>query len=375
MGAVTTPFRVQIDERQLADLRERLARTRWPEPATVEDWSQGVPLEYAQELCAYWADGYDMSRPAARLNVHRQFLIALDGCDIHVLHAPSPHPDAMPLVLTHGWPGSVIEFLEVLGPLTDPPDPADAFEVICPTLPGFGFSGKPGSAGWSVPRIAAAWAELMAALGFNRYGAAGGDWGSFVSIELGRCAPDRTIGIHVTLPRARPVEGAPVTAREQAGLVATEEFRARGGGYSNIQGTRPQTIGYGLVDSPAAQLTWIADKFWAWTDHDGDLEAAVDRDRLLDNVMLYWLPGAGASSARIYWENFPRYSGTEPVSVPFGASIFPGEIVRIPQSWARARFGDLRYWNDDLPRGGHFASLEVPELYVDELRRFFRLVR
>lgn len=369
------PFRVEIADTAIADLRERLARTRWPEPETVPDWSQGTPLAYAQEVAAYWADGYDHGRLERRINAYEQYLVELDGLPIHVLDAPSPHPGALPLLLTHGWPGSIVEFLDVLPALTHPPDPADAFHVLCPTLPGFGWSGKPTRNGWNVERVARAWKQLMAELGHSRYGAQGGDWGSFVTAALGSADPEHVAGIHLTLPRAPEIAGAPVTEKEQAGLERLAEFRARGAGYSAIQSTRPQTVGYGLVDSPVAELTWILDKFWAWTDHDGDLEAVVDRDTLLDNVSVYWFTATGASSARIYWESFPRHLGSDPVPVPTGVSLFPREIAPLPRSWAERRFSDIRHWNDDLERGGHFASLEVPDVFVSELRTFFRMVR
>jgi pimeloyl-ACP methyl ester carboxylesterase len=375
MTEIGVPFQVEIDAKEIDDLRERLLRTRWPEPATVEDWSQGVPLDYAREVVTYWVHGYDMNRLAQRMNVYPQFLVELDGLPIHVLHARSPHPQARPLVLTHGWPGSVVEFLDVIPALTDPPDPADAFHVVCPTLPGFGFSGKPSAPGWGVQRIARAWADLMARLGHDRYLAQGGDWGAFVTGDLGHVDPEHVAGIHMTLPRAKPVQGAELSDVDRQWLAQLEEFRARGQGYSTQQSTRPQTIGYGLVDSPAAQLTWILDKFWAWTDNDGDLEDVISRDVLLDNVMLYWLPGAGASSARIYWESFPRHLGNDPVSVPMGASIFPQEIAKTPRPWLEHRFSDIRYFNTDLPKGGHFPSLEVPDLFVEELRACFRLMR
>jgi epoxide hydrolase len=374
MTEIGVPFQVEIDAQEIDDLRERLLRTRWIEPATVDDWSQGVPLDYAREVATYWVHGYDMNRLAQRMNVHPQFVVELDGLPIHVLHARSPHPQARPLVLTHGWPGSVVEFLDVIPALTDPPDPADAFHVVCPTLPGFGFSGKPAAAGWGVQRIARAWADLMARLGYDRYLAQGGDWGAFVTAELGQVDPEHVAGIHMTLPRAKPAEDAELSDLDREWLAQFEEFRARGQGYSAQQSTRPQTIGYGLVDSPAAQLTWILDKFWAWTDNDGDLEAVIARDVLLDNVMLYWLPAAGGSSARIYWESFPRYLGRDQVGVPMGASIFPKEIAKTPRSWLERRFTDIRYFNTDLAKGGHFASLEVPDLFVEELRACFRLM-
>lgn len=374
MTEIGEPFQVEIDAQEIDDLRERLLRTRWPEPATVEDWSQGVPLDYAREVVTYWVHGYDMNRLAQRMNLYPQFLVELDGLPIHVLHARSPHPRARPLVLTHGWPGSVVEFLDVIPALIDPPDPADAFHVVCPTLPGFGFSGKPDATGWGVQRIARAWADLMARLGYERYLAQGGDWGAFVTGDLGHVDPDHVAGIHMTLPRAKPVEGVELSALDRRWLAELTEFRTRGHGYSVQQSTRPQTIGYGLVDSPAAQFTWILDKFWAWTDNDGDLEAVISRDVLLDNVMLYWLPAAGASSARIYWESFPRHLGNDPVSVPMGASIFPKEVAKTPRPWLEHRFSDIRYFNTDLAKGGHFPSLEVPDLFVEELRACFRLM-
>ena len=373
MGSAGTPFQVEIDAKEIDDLRERLLRTRWLERATVEDWSQGVPLEYARDLVTYWVHGYDMDRLAQRMNAYPQVLIELDGLDVHVLHARSPHPDARPLLLTHGWPGSVVEFLGILPALTDPPDPADAFHVVCPSLPGYGFSGKPTGTGWNVPRIAKAWAVLMARLGYDRYLAQGGDWGAFVTASLGALDADHLAGIHLTLPRAKPVEGVVLDEREQQWLAEFEEFRKRGQGYSAQQSTRPQTLGYGLVDSPAAQLTWILDKFWAWTDHRGDLDGWISRDVLLDNVMLYWLPATGGSSARLYWESYAR-PGWDPVAVPTGCSLFPAEIAKTPRAWLERRFSDLRYFNTDLDRGGHFASLEVPEAFVAELRACFRLM-
>lgn len=373
MTEIGVPFQVEIDAQEIDDLRERLLRTRWMEPATVEDWSQGVPLDYAREVATYWVHGYDMNRLAQRMNVHSQFVVELDGLPIHVLHARSPHPQARPLILTHGWPGSVVEFLDVIPALIDPPDPADAFHVVCPTLPGYGFSGKPSGAGWKVRRIAQAWAALMAQLGYERYLAQGGDWGAFVTTELAIVDPDHLAGIHLTMPRARAVDGVELSEQEQAWMAELAAFRKTGQGYSSQQSTRPQTLGYGLVDSPVAQLTWILDKFWAWSDHRGDLESWISRDVLLDNVMLYWLPAAGGSSARLYWESFTA-PGPEQVHVPTGCSLFPGEIAKTPRAYLERRFTDIRYFNTDLRRGGHFASLEVPEVFVEELRACFRLL-
>jgi len=383
MSGELRPFRVEVDEEELAHLKERLRATRWPDPETVEDWSQGIPLAYTQELCRYWGEEYDWRRAEAQLNSIPQLLTEIDGLDIHALHARSPEPDALPLVMTHGWPGSVVEFLKVIGPLCDPVayggDAADAFHVVCPSLPGYGFSGKPVRAGWGVGRIASAWAELMARLGYARYGAQGGDWGSAVTSALGRQDPDHVAGIHLNMPTVPfgSVDMTDMTVDEQEAMEALAEFRRRESGYSKEQSTRPQTVGYGLVDSPAAQCAWIVEKFGAWTDGDGHPETVLTRDELLDNVMLYWLTGSGASSARLYWESFgagPGGGSPPPIAVPAGCSIFPREIVRISRRWAEIGFADLRYWNE-LDRGGHFAAFEQPELFVEELRSFFRLVR
>ena len=379
MSDAIRPFRIDVPESDLVDLRERLARTRWPEAETVDDWSQGIPLAYARELCRYWATEYDWRATEARLNTYPQFVTELDGLDIHYLHVRSPHPGALPLVLTHGWPGSIIEFLKVIGPLTDPAayggDAADAFDVVLPSLPGYGFSGKPAATGWSVERTARAWSELMARLGYERFGAQGGDWGAMVTASLGHQDPDHVVGIHLNMPMVAPrsLDLTDLSPAEQSALESFAEHRIWGTGYSKEQSTRPQTVGYGLVDSPAGQAAWIIEKFWAWTDCDGHPEHVLTRDELLDNVMLYWLPAAAASSARLYWESFAR-PGFDPVTVPTGCSIFPKEIMRMSRRWASSRFTDIRWWNE-LDAGGHFAAFEQPDVFVDEVRSFFRLVR
>ncbi len=386
MSDEVTDFRIEVADAELEDLQARLRQTRWPEPETVEDWSQGVPLAYLQELCGYWANGYDWRATERRLNALPQFGTVIDGIRIHFLEVRSPHADALPLVITHGWPGSIIEFLKVLGPLTDPTAhggaATDAFHVVCPSLPGYGFSDKPARPGWGVERIAAAWAVLMARLGYERYGAQGSDWGTSISASIGQQDPGHVAGIHVTPPLAPPDPATfdDLTERERAALASLAHSAEWDSGYSREHATRPQTIGYALLDSPAALCAWIIEKFWAWTDCDGRLENVLTRDELLDNLMLYWLPGTGASSARLYWESSRLVdewiSGptSDTVDVPTGCSIFPKELQRPSRRWAEKRFLDIRYWGEP-DRGGHFAAFEQPELFVDELRAFFRLVR
>jgi pimeloyl-ACP methyl ester carboxylesterase len=379
-------FRIEVTDAELGDLRDRLGRVRWAERETVDDWSQGVPLVYLRELCDYWANAYDWRPTEAGLNALPQFRTQIDGLAIHFLHVRSSLRDALPLVLTHGWPGSIIEFLEVIEPLTDPSahggDPGDAFHLVCPSLPGYGFSDKPTQPGWGIERIAAAWATLMARLGYERYGAQGSDWGTSISTELARQDPEHVVGIHLMPPLAPPDPATldDLTSRERAALASLEHAAEWDSGYSQEHATRPQTIGYALVDSPAALCAWIVEKFQAWTDCDGHPENALGRDQLLDNLMLYWLPGTGASSARLYWESIRQVNAwisggsADTVAVPTGCSIFPRELQRPSRRWAEKRFLDIRYWNEPA-RGGHFPAFEQPALFVDEVRSFFRLVR
>ena len=379
MSDAITPFTIEVPDGDLADLKTRLARTRWPDAEPVDDWSQGMPLAYAQALCRYWADGYDWRERERYLNSFPQFRTDIDGLGIHFLHLRSPHPDALPLVLTHGWPGSTVEFNKVARRLSDPTidggDPADAFHVVCPSLPGYGFSDKPTEPGWGVERIARTWMALMARLGYDRYGAQGGDWGSMVTSSIGQQDPEHVAGIHLNMPVAAPNAATfgDLTESETKALADMAHYQQSESGYSKQQSTRPQTLGYGLVDSPAAQCAWIVEKFWAWTDCDGDPTNVLTRDELLDNVMLYWLPGTGASSARLYWESFDTQT-LDPVTVPTGCSIFPKEIIRLSRRWAEGRFSDIRSWNE-LEKGGHFAAFEQPDLFIREVRNFFRLVR
>ena len=386
MAEEIIPFRIDVPDTDLADLRDRLRRTRWPDQETVDDWSQGAPLAWVQDLCQYWASGYDWRAREARLNSFPQFRTTIDGLDLHFLHVRSPHDGALPLVLTSGWPGSVTEFSHVIGPLTDPAghggDPADAFHVVCPSLPGYGFSGKPAGTGWNVQRIAAAWATLMARLGYPRYGAQGSDWGTSVTTSLGQQDTAHLAGIHVMPPIAPPDPATldDLTEAERASLTELRAAAAHESGYSAEQSTRPQTVGYGLVDSPAGLAAWIGEKFWSWTDHDGSLDAVISRDDLLDDLMLYWLPGTAASSARLYWESFAQVSDwftsavTDTVDVPTGCTVFPHEVPHPSRRWAAKRYTDIRHWSEPA-RGGHFAALEQPEAFTGEVRAAFRAFR
>ncbi len=375
------PFTIDVPQAVLDDLRQRLARTRWPEAAPVDGWQQGVPLAWLQAICRHWAAGYDWPQRQALLNRHPQFLTTLDGLDIHFLHVRSPHAGAMPLLLTHGWPGSVVEFQQVIGPLTDPTAHGgraeDAFHLVIPSLPGFGFSAKPATTGWGVDRIAAAWAQLMARLGHHRYAAQGGDWGSAVTSALGGLDAAHCLGIHVTLAMgARPLPADPTPPEEARALQRLQFYRDWDAGYSTQQATRPQTLGYALTDSPAGQAAWILEKFWAWTDCNGDPLTVIDRDALLDNLMLYWVTASAASSARLYWESFgPGKRKPLPVAVPTGVAVYPQEIVPPVRRWMEAAgFSHIRHWQA-MPRGGHFAAFEQPALFVDDLRAFFGTLR
>jgi pimeloyl-ACP methyl ester carboxylesterase len=369
-------FRIEVPDAELDDLRDRLRGTRWPERETVDDWSQGVPLEYLKELCDHWASEYDWRATEARLNALPQFRTEIDGLGIYFIHVRSGRPDAIPLVMTHGWPGSIVEFLRVIGPL------ADDFHLVLPSLPGYGFSDKPEAPGWRVERIADAWAALMARLGYDRYGAQGSDWGTSISALLGQRDREHVLGIHLMPPLAPPDPDTfdDLTQAERAALDDLERASEWESGYSQEHASRPQTIGYSLTDSPAGLAAWIVEKFRAWTDCDGHPENAITRDELLDNLMLYWLPRTGASSARLYWESIRQVNEwiggavTDTVDVPTGCSIFPKEIQRPSRRWAAKRFVDIRHWNE-LDRGGHFAAFEQPDLFVDEVRAFFRQLR
>jgi len=344
----------------------------------VDDWSQGVPLAYVQEVCAYWAEGYDWRAAEARINARPQFRTRIDGVDVHFLHVRSTHAHARPLILTHGWPGSIVEFLNVIDPLTQ--DAEHPFHLVVPSMPGYGFSGRPAETGWGVERIADAWVVLMERLGYERFAAQGGDWGTSVTASLGRRHPERMLGLHLVPPLV-PIMRDDLTEQEEAALNDMRRFGRREAGYSTEQRTKPQTIGYALTDSPAALCAWIVEKFHGWTDCDGHPENAVARDEILDNLMLYWLPATGASAARLYWESLDKVDGwltgrIEPqvVEVPVGCSIFPRELQRPSRRWTEPYFTDIRHWGEP-ERGGHFAALEQPEAFVREVRAAFAHLR
>ncbi|HEY0850141.1 MAG TPA: epoxide hydrolase [Bradyrhizobium sp.] len=379
MSAVS-PFRIAVPDAVLDDLKSRLRNTRWPEAELVDDWSQGAPLKWIKEVCGYWAEQYEWRNREALLNRFAQFTTDIDGLGIHFIHVRSPHPLAMPLIITHGWPGSVVEFHKVIEPLVDPVafggNAVDAFHVVCPSLPGFGFSGKPATTGWGVDRIAQAWAVLMDRLGYTRYGAQGGDWGSAVTTSLGAQDADHCAGIHITLAMAtRPNVGEQPTPEEVRALEGIKHYADWDSGYSKQQSTRPQTLGYALTDSPSGQAAWILEKFWAWTDCNGYPENIFSRDELLDNVMLYWITASAASSARLYWESFgPKRRTAHTVKVPTGVAVFPKEIVTPVRKWMEASYINITHWSE-MPKGGHFAAFEQPDLFEREVRDFFGKLR
>ncbi|MEC7370546.1 MAG: epoxide hydrolase [Pseudomonadota bacterium] len=376
-----SPYIIETSDQELADLKLRLAMTRWPDKETPADWSQGIPLAYMKELKDYWESDYDWPDRLAKINQWPGYKTELQGLNIHFQHIRSNEARARPLLMTHGWPGSIIEFQKVIAPLIDPVNHGgkaeDAFHLVLPSLPGFGFSDKPREPGWGIDKIAAVWDELMVRLGYSHYLAQGGDWGSIVTTaiavqNLGHCQ-----GIHVTMPMAAPDPDtmSDLSELEQECLAAYQFYQDSDSGYSKQQSTRPQTLGYGLADSPTGQAGWIIEKFYQWMDCQGHPENIVTRDELLDNVMMYWLPDAGASSARIYWESFGSNRLDQPaVEIPVGTSIFPKEIFKTSERWAKKRFKQLVYFNV-LSEGGHFAAFEQPATFVTELRNCFAQMR
>jgi len=383
------PFRINVPEEALIDLRRRIAATRWPDRETVADRSQGVPLATIQPLVRYWGTEYDWRKAEAKLNALPQFVTEIDGLDIQFVHVRSRHPNSMPLIMTHGWPGSIFELLKVVGPLTDPTAHGgraeDAFDLVLPSMPGYGFSGKPQSTGWGPDHIARAWAELMRRLGYKRYVSQGGDWGSVISDVMARQAPAGLLGIHVNMPATVPPEiakalscGEPAPAglspEEKAAYEQMDALYKKGSGYALMMVTRPQTLGYSLADSPVGLAAWFYDKFADWTYTGGQPEKELTRDEMLDDITLYWVTNTGTSSARLYWENNANNFNAVDINIPAAITVFPGEIYRAPRSWAERSYHKLIYYHA-VDKGGHFAAWEQPELFAAEIRAAFRPLR
>jgi pimeloyl-ACP methyl ester carboxylesterase len=391
--AAIRPFRVEVPEEALVDLRQRIAATRWPDQETVSDRSQGVQLAKLQELVRYWGTDYDWRQAEARLNALPQFVTTLDGLDIQFVHVRSPHPDALPLIMTHGWPGSIFELLKVVDPLTNPTAHGgraeDAFHLVLPTWPGYGFSGKPVGTSWAPDRVGRAWHELMGRLGYTQYVSQGGDWGAIASQVLAVQAPPGLLGIHTNMPGTVPPgvrrlirNGDPAPSSfsdaEKTAFAGLEYFYNKGFGYAAMMNTRPQTLGYGLADSPAAMAAFYYEKFDEWSYSGGEPERVFTRDEILDNISLYWLTNTGTSSSRSYWDAAQGEGGPfnaiEITAVPVAVTLFPGEIYRAPRSWAEQSFHQLIYFNE-VDRGGHFAAWEQPALFSEEIRAAFRSLR
>ena len=383
------PFRINVPETELVDLRRRILATRWPDRETVPDRSQGVRLAAFQDLIGYWGAGYNWRRCEAKLNGLPQFVTEIDGVDIQFAHIRSKHPNAMPLIMTHGWPGSILELIKVVGPLTDPTAHGgraeDAFDLVLPSMPGYGFSARPTTTGWNPDRIARAWDVLMSRLGYQRYVSQGGDWGSVVADVMARQAPPGLLGIHVNMPASVPPEiakalqnGEPAPAglsdEEQRAYAQMNALYTRGGGYASIMVTRPQTIGYSLADSPAGLAAWFYDKFADWTYTNGEPERVLTRDDMLDDITLYWLTNTGASSARLYWENNANNFNAVSIAIPAAVTVFPGEIYCAPRTWVERSYHNLIYYHK-VEDGGHFAAWEQPELFSQEIRAAFRPLR
>lgn len=392
--AAIRPYRVRISDAALADLRERVQATRWPERETVPDQSQGVQLAKLQELVGYWGTGYDWRRVESQLNALPMFVTDIDGLEIQFIHVKSRHPNAMPLLITHGWPGSVLELTAAIGPLTDPTTHGgraeDAFDVIIPSMPGYGFSGKPQTTGWGPDRIGRAWDVLVKRLGYKHYVSQGGDWGSVVASAMARQAPQGLLGIHVNMPATVPADvgkaidsGAPapagLSAQEKAAFDALSTFFSKNAGYGAMMVTRPQTVGYALSDSPVGLAAWMYDKFAQWTFSGGDPEKSLTKDQMLDDISLYWLTNSAVSSAQLYWENntnnfYARQQKTNEIKVPVAVTVFPGEIYLAPRTWTEQAYPTLNYFNE-VDKGGHFAAWEQPQLFAEEMRKAFRPLR
>ncbi|MEU8261684.1 epoxide hydrolase family protein [Micromonospora sp. NPDC048999] len=384
------PFRIDVDQSSLDDLHRRLDATRWQPQLPGVGWERGVPRQYLEDLVQHWRTRFDWRAVEQRLNQFPQYVTGVDGVDVHFVHVRSPEPGAVPLVLTHGWPSTFTEFLKVIGPLTDPArhggDPRDAFHVVIPSLPGYGFSGAPREAGWDVRRVARAWAELMRQLGYDRYVVQGGDWGAPISLHLGLADPTHVAGVHVsmlvTMPPADPsaLAALELDDEDQARLAFAGRFEQDGAGWRKIQSTRPRTLGYALTDSPVGQLAWLVEKYKEWSGATGAPEEAIDRDDLLAMASIYWLTATAESSAQLYYESNHRiedflrtWAGPWPLTMPAGVAYFPGDVVRPVRKLAEQILPTLAHWTE-FDRGGHFAALEQPELFVDDVRAFARIL-
>lgn len=375
------PFEVTVSQEEISDIRARLGNARWPDQLPEAGWSYGTNREYLRSLCEYWAEEFDWDGFTDRFNQFDQYVTTIDGQRVHFYHVRSPEPSAKPLLLSHGWPGSVAEFLDVIGPLTDPTahggDPGDAFHVIAPSLPGYGFSGPTGKQGYGIETVADTFATLMQRLGYDSYFAQGGDWGALITSLLGAEYPDRVDGIHMNMLFVTPSALTdPMEMLDEQGMAdyrETKEFRDHETGYQEIQSTKPQTVGYGLNDSPIGLAGWIIEKFHRWSDCDGDIEAQFERDRLLDNLSVYWLTETINSSMRLYYETDQLAAMPDSVTVPTGHTRYPAEVMKTPRVWAEEVY-NIAHWNE-LPEGGHFPAMEVPELFVEDVRAFFRDIR
>jgi pimeloyl-ACP methyl ester carboxylesterase len=380
MAEAIERFRIEVGDEVLEDLKRRLAATRFPDQIDGTGWDYGAELGTVRELCAYWRDKFDWRAQEARLNQLDHFKTTIDGQSIHFAHVRSKHENAFPLLISHGWPGTIVEFLDVIGPLTDPEAHGgraeDAFHVVTPSLPGYGFSEPTRTRGWDVKRMAAAFAELMSRLGYARYGAQGGDWGALITTWIGRLDPEHAAGIHLNMPLGAPGDPSGLTPQEQADLADLASFQADETGYQRIQGTKPQTLGFGLNDSPAGLAAWIVEKFHRWSDCNGDVESVYTKDQLLTNIMVYWVTQTITSSTRLYFEVFKQGQdgmGDARVEVPTGVARFPKEILRFPRAWVEKSY-NVVHWTD-MPKGGHFAAMEQPALFVEDVRKFFAKVR
>ena len=388
------PYHISISKEALTDLRNRVNATKWPDKETVTDQSQGVKLQQIQGLVKYWGTTYDWRKTEAKLNALPQFVTNIDGLDIQFIHIKSKHKNALPLVITHGWPGSFFELLKVIGPLTDPTayggKAEDAFDLVIPSMPGYGFSEKPTGTGWGPEKIGNAWDILMKRLGYKNYVSQGGDWGSVIADAMARQAPEGLLGIHVNMPATVPADiakalkdGDPapegLSVKEKAAFVSLNKLYTRGGGYAGMMVTRPQTLGYGLTDSPVGLASFFLDKFNEWTYSGGNAEKSLTKDEMLDDITLYWLTNTANSSAQLYWENNTNNFNvveqkTNDIKIPVAVTVFPGEIYQAPKSWTEKSYKNLIYFNE-VSKGGHFASWEEPQLFTEELRAAFKSLR